>query len=120
MKKTVLVVDDDLHSLGLLRAIFTNMGYRVLEAADVNEAVVHVLKTRVDLVTLDLSMPGHSGVELLDIMQKEFCETPCIVVSGCPAATMKESCEQLGALGYIEKPFSFAELSECVQSILAD
>jgi DNA-binding response OmpR family regulator len=120
MKKTVLVVDDDLLFLELMELTFENMGFTMLEATRVEDAIAQVLTTQVDLITVDLDIPGYSGIDLLDVMREHFSHIPCIVVSGCPADVMKKSCKQLGALGYIEKPCSIASLTEGIQSILAE
>ena len=61
---TILIADDDLHILGLLRNYFQQRGFRVLEAADGNQAMALTLEHKPHIVILDVMMPGRSGCEV--------------------------------------------------------
>lgn len=65
---TILVVDDDKNIRNLYSAEFTDEGYNVLTAEDANEAMRIIGKEKVDLVILDLKMPGIHGIEALEQM----------------------------------------------------
>ncbi len=69
--KTILVVDDEADIRAFLAAILEDNGATVVQAADGDEALVMARKHRPDLVTLDLSMPGTSGVDVFIAMRED-------------------------------------------------
>ncbi len=80
----VLVVDDDDQVCRLLARILTDAGFRVLEAHSGAEAVAWLatLDGTVQLVVSDICMPEMSGIQLADVVPREWPNTPVVLMSG--------------------------------------
>ena len=106
---TILVVDDHQNNRDLMRRRLEREGYRVLEAENGPEGIEIVLNESVDLVLLDVMMPGLSGIEVLEILRRTYsaAELPIII------ATAKNQSEDMvealshGANDYVTKPLDF-------------
>ena len=85
-KPSVLLVDDEPHVVKYLTIFFEDNGYETCSAADGEEALEVLRRERPDLVTLDLQMPNETGTRFYRNMtkDKEFKDTPVIVISGIP------------------------------------
>lgn len=111
--KTILVVDDD----ELTREFFKRMlqEYRILTASSGEEAVFQVAKEELDLVLLDIKMPGIDGVETLRQIKKIKPDLSVIMISA--HGTLKTTVEaaKLGALDSIAKPFDLEEMKAVIR-----
>lgn len=108
-QKTILVVDDNSSIIGLLREALEEEGLRVFSAANGFEALEVVRKSRPDLVLLDINMPGMNGFEFC----RRVASTPNISVIMLTARgeiADIDDCFNLGAVGYITKPFRTGEV----------
>ncbi len=81
-RATVLVVDDERGPRESLRLILEPT-HQVLQAASGAEALDTLRTTSVDLVTLDLNMPGMKGDDVMRTVRREFPEVEVIVITGC-------------------------------------
>ena len=104
--KTIAVIDDDIYIGDLLEELLTGEGYRVIRAYSGTEALLMLEKTPVDLVLLDLMLPGLSGEELMQRLDG----TPVIVLSAKAGIDDKVKLLLSGAEDYITKPFDSREL----------
>jgi two-component system, OmpR family, response regulator len=115
--KRILVVEDEPQMLGLLRTILEGQDYDVAQASD-GAGLRNALTGRpFDLITLDLGLPGYSGIDLA----RELCQsttTPFIVVSGRADENDRVLALELGADDYISKPFSPRELTARVHAVM--
>ncbi|MBI2900533.1 MAG: response regulator [Planctomycetes bacterium] len=113
----ILAVDDEEDTRTLLKEILSSAGHRVTVAATAIEAMVHVQMNRYDVVLLDVTMPGIDGHELAQVMSNnwETFEIPILVVSARSDPESKSWARLNGCVGYVEKPFSAAELLEAVE-----
>lgn len=108
-RSRILVVDDELQIVRVLRAALQSNGYEVASAANGVEALTLYLETAPDLVITDLAMPEMDGVALTrEIRQR--ASTPIIVVSVRNQETAKIRALDEGADDYITKPFGIQEL----------
>ncbi len=109
---SVLVVDDDPNILALLQAVLTNWGYRVVCAADGEEAWKHLDTEPPDLVLLDFEMPGIDGGEVCRLMKRHRrkCSIPVLLMSGRPDVDALS--RRAGADGFLCKPFGLDELHQ--------
>lgn len=118
-KKTVLLVEDDHDVRSSIRRILEQDGYRVLSG------VGHVPATRVavahaeeiDLVILDVVMPGMSGIALADRLARLLDDPRILYVSGFIAGDLPERHEIAGRTAFLEKPFTTTALLDRVRAL---
>ena len=102
---TVLVVDDLAMIRLTLKAILSKEGYRVLEADSIAKAISLCQQHTIQLVLCDIQLPGESGLDLVRHLQPRFPEVAVVMVSAMDDTTTAIDCLQLGAFGYVLKPF---------------
>ncbi|MBD3587012.1 response regulator transcription factor [Salinimonas sp. HHU 13199] len=117
---TLLIADDHpLYRDALKGALSLNLpDLRMLEAGDLNHTVSLLQHEDIDLLLLDLHMPGSNDLFGLLHIRKLFPGLPVAVVSGTEDATIISKIVGVGALGFIPKTASSADIAEAVQVIL--
>ncbi|NUR16143.1 MAG: response regulator transcription factor [Dermatophilaceae bacterium] len=106
----VMVVDDEERVRGLLTRSLTSEGHSVVTAATARAAIDRLDVMAVDLVVLDLVMPGASGLTVLDAIRHRHRATPVIVLSGVTDVGTRVEVLDRGAVDVVAKPFSLTEL----------
>ena len=106
---TILVVDDEEYVRKLLQRILEEAGYDVVTAASGREALDKLSLSNVNLVLLDIKMPGLDGFQTLDLI-REQSGIPVIMLTGIGEVTSVGDALTLGADDYIRKPFRTREL----------
>ncbi|MEK7704546.1 MAG: response regulator [Myxococcota bacterium] len=116
----VLIVDDQEDIRELLRAIVEKDGHTTLQASNAREAETQ-LKDSVDLMLLDIDMPGETGVELLLRMRRgEVRPTvPTVFVTAYPERCSPLQATGFGANAVIVKPFRLEEVRRVLQRLLS-
>jgi DNA-binding response OmpR family regulator len=114
---TILVVDDEVDVRGLLRDILERAGYRLLEAADGQEALRLLYAERPDLVVLDVEMPVLDGWGTLARI-RELSEVPVMMLTASGGELQRVRGLSGGADDYVTKPFGRQELVARVQALL--
>lgn len=104
--KKILIVDDDISIGNLLETALVKENYTVTRAYSGSEAVLFLEKNKVDLILLDLMLPGLSGEEVL----QHISDTPVIVMSAKSEIGGKVDLLMNGAADYVTKPFNLQEL----------
>ena len=113
----ILAVDDEPDLRSLLRILLKNRGYEVLEAASGTEAVELVRsEPRIDLVIMDIMMPGLNGVEACAEIRK-FSTVPMLFLTAKSQLADKAEAYASGGDDYLAKPFSQNELMMKVESL---
>jgi DNA-binding response OmpR family regulator len=104
---TILVADEEKTVRSLLRDILEIEGYHVIEATDGPEALYRLHCGGVDLVLLDVMMPGMSGIEVLTEIRRdvEFSRMPVLMLTAAGDVTTTWAGLTAGADVYLEKPF---------------
>jgi two-component system, OmpR family, phosphate regulon response regulator PhoB len=115
--RRILVVDDEPMVRGLLKRLLTLEGYEVLEVEDGAAALEQVRKDPPDLILLDLMLPGRDGLDILGDLRRTT-DVPVILLTARGEEADRVVGLKLGADDYVVKPFSAAELSARVQSVL--
>lgn len=115
--RTILIVDDDAAArYGMRRALESKYEIREAESADAARAALS--GGRVELVLLDLVMPGEDGLAFLRSLRESGDQTPVLIVSALDTAKTAVDALQSGATDYIVKGFDIEELRQRVANIL--
>ena len=117
----VLVVDDEPDVLLLCRLNLQQRGHELLEAADGSTALEIARELHPDVIVLDLMLPGISGYDVLEALQRdpETTNIPVLVLTAKSLRADRERSHGLGASGFLTKPFLPNELCEMVDSLVA-
>ena len=104
--KKILVVEDDMDIHNLIKNVLEKERYDVMSAYSGTEALLLIEKKDLDLILLDLMIPGLSGEEII----KKVKNIPIIVISAKISSEDKVNALSIGANDYITKPFDTNEL----------
>jgi len=118
VKPRVLVVDDEMGVRRALRRGLTAEGMDVVCAADGPGALRAALTGTFDVILLDIMLPGLSGYRVLQRLRAEQVDTPVLLVSAKDGEVDQADGLDLGADGYVVKPFSFMVLLAQVRALL--
>lgn len=118
--ETILLVDDEYAVADVAAAALEDVGYRVMHAPNGETALeIHLEQNgRIDLVLLDLGMPGMGGRRTLEMLKQSQPDLPVIIASGYSELEEGEKAMDSGAAAYIQKPFRLVEMLKLVRKIL--
>jgi CheY-like chemotaxis protein len=116
--EVVLIVDDETDIINISQKILQESGYTVITARSGEEGIAKYLQNQVDLVLLDVSMPGIGGVKCLRHIMSLSSKAKVIIISGYLLSGQIEEAMTLGAKAFLTKPFSFEELRTTVRNVL--
>jgi DNA-binding NarL/FixJ family response regulator len=115
---TVLVVDDSvLFRQRVISLLNERNLHPVLQARNYEEAVHWLLKTKVDLALLDISMPGKNGIELLKTIKSIYPATKVWMISNHADEHYKKFCLSSGADSFFDKSLDFEEFERGIQHL---
>jgi two-component system alkaline phosphatase synthesis response regulator PhoP len=115
--KKVLVVDDDVRTVELVKLYLNRDGYRVITSTDGIEALRLARESHPDLIVLDLMLPGIDGLEICRTLRTES-DVPIIMLTAMTTDDDRLRGLDLGADDYVTKPFSPRELAARVRAVL--
>ena len=120
--ETILVVDDEPYLRSLVYEMLTGNGYRVLAAANGEEAVAMYLRKApsISLVLLDLIMPGMGGKRCMEEILKHDPNAKVLISSGYTMDNPDEDEVLIRARGFIPKPYNFRDMMERIKELLAE
>jgi two-component system response regulator HydG len=102
----LLVVDDEEASRFGIRRALASLGLEILEAADVETARREVLASTVDLMLLDVNLPGTSGLEYLTELKNSPSDSPMVImITAHGSERLAVEAIKSGAYDYLAKPF---------------
>jgi DNA-binding NtrC family response regulator len=110
---SILIVDDDAAPREALGMILKPM-YDVHTVENGQEAINFISQKKVDLVTLDLNMPGLSGIEVLQEIKKLKPDIEVLIVTAYGTLSSAQEAIRLGARDFISKPFNVADIMAVV------
>lgn len=116
-KKTILVVDDDVHVRKLLRLYLEAAAFDVSEAASGDEALRLWTETKFDLVLLDLILPQHGGFRLCQKFKEDAPQTVVVLMTGDDSAEMRQTAKESGADHFVPKPFQPQDLIKQLRNL---
>jgi CheY-like chemotaxis protein len=121
VNRKILIVEDEEAILELLSEIFKEIGdYTVLQARDGEEALRVAWAARPDVILLDIQLPKRNGYEVCKLIKSDsvMSHTKVLLISGTPPNLVWPKAREMGADGYIAKPFSSIMLVEKVEELL--
>ena len=120
--KRILIVEDDRKIALALGVRLRASGYQTILANEALEGVTMAVEHLPDLIISDIMMPLGGGLSILDRLQKlpTTATIPSILITASREPGLKEKAEELGAVGYFEKPFDTEKLLAAVKSVLGD
>ncbi len=113
--KKILIVDDDIQTLTMLRGFFEReMNSRVKEARDGKEALRMFVSFNPEVVLLDIRMPEIDGVQVLKMFKSKKPQVPIIMTTGEASLEVTKKCLSEGAFTHMVKPIDFYNLAEVI------
>jgi DNA-binding response OmpR family regulator len=121
-KPTVVIADDDLEILTMVRTLLRRRDVKLIEASDGEEAMRLIRENEPDLVVLDVMMPGMSGWEVCKSIREDaaLSSTGVIMLTGIGERLNEMTSPLYGADAYLDKPFELSDLDEKVGEVLAE
>jgi putative two-component system response regulator len=114
----ILIADDEAGLREILSRKLSGGGYTCITAANGNEALEMLKVHIIDLVLLDIKMPGKTGIEVLNIMQKKYSDTVVIMVTAIADVQIAIDAMKAGAYDYIIKPVDLSILNISIERAL--
>jgi DNA-binding response OmpR family regulator len=112
----ILIVDDEPNVRLVFRTALESSGYSITTAADGEQALNWLMAETVDLVLLDLQMPGLSGMDVLEAMRKASLNVPVVIITAHGNVPNAVQAMKLGAIDFLTKPIS----PEILRTVVAD
>jgi DNA-binding NtrC family response regulator len=111
---SVLVVDDEVGPRESLRMILQPL-YEVKTASNGQEALQFLQEGKIDLITLDLKMPGLSGLDVLKEIKKMNAEAAVVIITAYGSLTNAHEAIRYGAVDFISKPYNATDILAVVR-----
>ena len=117
---TILAVDDSTSIRNLIQRTLEDKGYDVVVAEDGVHAMEIARSRTFDMVLTDINMPNMSGISLVSKLRRleTYKDTPIVMVTTEDKDFKKEKAKNLGANGWLQKPFTQERLLNVVEVIL--
>jgi DNA-binding NtrC family response regulator len=116
----VVIIDDDLLHLEMLQAALANNSLEIFASQDPEQGLALIRSKRPQIVLLDIFMPRHNGMEILDRIVEFDAGIDVIMMTGNYSAESAVEAIQKGAADYLTKPLSIAKLRERVSQLISD
>ena len=119
-KGTILIVDDEYDMIELLKAVLSPLGYEIRYTQSGEKALEMVESENIDLILLDLMMPNINGYEVCKIIKKDKKTRmiPILVISALSDVKDNIKAMEVGAEGFLSKPFNNQLVIAYVQSLI--
>ncbi|MBE9048138.1 response regulator [Pleurocapsales cyanobacterium LEGE 10410] len=117
-KAKILVVDDDKNIRRTVTMALESLDYFVHTAFDGKDAMVQLTGDKYDLIITDLKMPGMNGMELLEEAIAKYPEIKIVLISAHGTVDNAVEAMKLGAVDFLQKPFTPKELRNLVHNVL--
>jgi len=114
----ILVVDDDPIVLDSCRLVLEAEGFDIASVPSADKALETMENDDFDLLLVDVKMPEHDGMYLMQEIEKKWPQIPIVVMSGYPTPETIANGMKMGAAKFLSKPFTPDELLESVHEVL--
>jgi len=116
--ETILIVDDDQNLCSVLKEELNEVGYDAEFVNNGDEAFSYLANKPVDLVLLDLKMPGKDGFDVLKELEMKEIKSKVIVLTAYADVKSAIDSAKMGASDFISKPYDFDELLITIRKVL--
>ena len=118
----ILIVDDEPELCDVLKKVLCKEGYRVLTATTGEKALALLKKEAIQLLLLDLKMPGMDGLEVLKKIHQGFTKPApqVVILTAHSSLSSAREAMELGAIDYLTKPFDLDEVKAVVKEALSE
>jgi DNA-binding NtrC family response regulator len=116
--ESILIVDDDINLCNALADELKEVGYETSFVNGGEQALEHLIANAVDLVLLDLKMPGKDGFDVLKEMVDKNIKSKVIVLTAYADVKSAIDSAKLGASDFISKPYDLDELLITIRKVL--
>jgi two-component system, NtrC family, response regulator HydG len=117
-KEVILIVDDNLITCQVIQRNLQAIGFQIIAANSVPDAIRILTDRKIDLLITDYKMPRHSGLELIKYVRDHWQDIGIIMLTGYGSISSAVSAMKEGADEYITKPFTDKELFDAVEKII--
>lgn len=120
-RATILYVEDNPDNRNLIRRVLNAEGYMVVEAAHAEQAFRKLQDERIDLILMDINMPGVDGYTLTSRIRKmdQYANIPIVAVTANVMRGDREKSLEAGCDGYIQKPIDIDTLAQQIERFLS-
>lgn len=116
---TMLIVDDEIEILKVLREVFELRKWQTLTTPTGNSVMPILANEKVDIILLDIKLPDGSGLDVLKMIKEKFKDIPVVIFTALGYEdTLVNAALKLGASGYVSKGVPIQELIEVVNNTL--
>ena len=116
--ESILIVDDDINLCKVLKEELSEVGYEVDFVNNGLAAFNHLQQNHIDLILLDLKMPGMDGFDVLKELKSRVIDVKVIVLTAYADVKSAIDSAKLGASDFISKPYDFDELLITIRKVL--
>lgn len=120
MSKRILVVDDDMMNLKMADFILKQNGYEAVLSTSGEDALEKLKTEHIDLILLDIEMPGMNGIETFKFLMLDYIDIPVMFLTASENPQDEMEAVGLGAADYVKKPFMPNELLMRVSKVFSD
>jgi two-component system, LuxR family, response regulator FixJ len=120
LQKTVCVVDDDEPVAHSLQTLLESFGFKVRLYTSGTEFLDDERGRQAGCLVIDHHMPGISGLDVVDSLQKQGVQIPTILISGRLDGSLRRRAARLGVRELLDKPVAAGQLVELIRTTLAD
>lgn len=122
MGKKILLIEDELAQVEILKMRLEAKGYRFIAAMDGKSGLRKVYDEKPDLVLLDILLPKISGEEICHQIRAnpESRYMPIIIITALEAEELRKRCIVVGATDWVNKPYDFSDLLQKIENALKD
>jgi len=113
----IFIVDDESIVLESCRRVLESEGYAVVCANSVDEALMVIDPKEIVLLLIDIKMPFHDGMYLMNELKKQDKKIPTILMSGLNTPEIMAKAKKTGACQFLAKPFTPDELLNAVRQV---
>ncbi len=117
-QRRILIVDDDELIRENLRLVLEAQGWEPFDATDGYRALEILYKYPIDIMLLDVNMPGLGGLEVLKMVRQAGYRVPVILMTGYPSIDLSVEALRNGATDFLVKPFTMEQLKNILENVM--